>query len=65
MIGYGHTERGWSQQVVVGMAGCLEVYNCGQRLHGFKVKIISLNSSEETIIKEKEKKGKERKQKYF
>lgn len=38
--------------MVVGMAEWLEVRNCGQRLHGFKVKIISLNSSEETIIKE-------------
>lgn len=47
--------------MAVGMAEWLEVCNCGQRLHGFKVKIISLNSSVEMITKERKGKGKERK----
>lgn len=44
--------------MVVGMAEWLEVCNCGKRLHGFKVKIIYLNSFEEIIIKDKERKEK-------
>lgn len=41
--------------MVVGMAEWLEVCNCGQRLHGFKVKIISLHSFEEIIIRKERK----------